>query len=146
MEFETQSALLRYLWKNENDRSLVQRMMSRGDVLRRDWMYILVDKDLEIKELRSKIATLECSKYNTNVVVDSSIIELLRNHLSYVWQRNEHRRACIDKMVQSFYVKNSSKYDFDTAKEKFYEIIWFSEDADEEDERRFAIDEWLLPF
>ena len=86
-------------------------------------MYILVDKDLEIKELRSKIATLERSKYNTEVVVDSSIIELLRNHLSYVWQRNEHRRACIDKMVQSFYVKNSSKYDFDTAKEKFYEII-----------------------
>lgn len=146
MEFETQSALLRYLWKNENDRSLVQRMMSRGEVLRIDWMYILVDKDLEIKELRSKIATLERSKYNTEVVVDSSIIELLRNHLSYVWQRNEHRRACIDKMVQSFYVKNSSKYDFDTAKEKFYEIIWFSEDLDEEDERKFAIDEWLLPF
>ena len=146
MGFETQSALLRYLWKNENDRSLVQRMMSRGEILRRDWMYILVDKDLEIKELRSKIATLERSKYNTEVVVDSSIIELLRNHLSYVWQRNEHRRACIDKMVQSFYVKNSSKYDFDTAKEKFYEIIWFSEDLDEEDERKFAIDEWLLPF
>lgn len=66
MEFETQKQLLEYLGKNGNDRSLVQRMMIRGEVYKENWMYILVDKDKKIEELiseveklRSEIATMK---------------------------------------------------------------------------------------
>ena len=64
MGFETQKQLLEYLGKNGNDRSLVQRMMIRGEVYKENGMYILVDKDKkieelfsEVKKLRSEIAT-----------------------------------------------------------------------------------------
>ena len=40
--FETQWALLSYLGKNVNDRSLVQRMMKRWEVFKQDGMYHLV--------------------------------------------------------------------------------------------------------
>lgn len=66
MEFSTQRQILEYLWKNVNDRSLVQRMISRKEILRGNWVYILNDKDkkieeleLEIKKLRSEIATIK---------------------------------------------------------------------------------------
>lgn len=66
MEFYTQRELLEYLGKNPNDRSLVQRMMIRGEILKRDWVYILLDKDRiitelerEVKELRNEIATMK---------------------------------------------------------------------------------------
>lgn len=66
MEFYTQRELLEYLGKNPNDRSLVQRMMIRGEILKRDWVYILLDKDRiitelerEVKELRNEIATIK---------------------------------------------------------------------------------------
>ena len=58
MEFETQAQLLRYLGKNENDRSLVQRMIIRGEVLKENGMYILVDKDKKIAELISEVEKL----------------------------------------------------------------------------------------
>lgn len=47
----------------------------------------------------------------------------LRSHLSYVWQRNEHRRACIEKMAQAFFEKNRQKYDFESAMEAFNKVI-----------------------
>ena len=66
MEFYTQRELLEYLGKNPNDRSLVQRMMIRGEILKRDWVYILLDKDRiitelerEVRELRNEIATMK---------------------------------------------------------------------------------------
>lgn len=66
MEFYTQKELLEYLGKNPNDRSLVQRMMIRGDVIKRDGVYILMDKDKiitelerEVRELRDEIATFK---------------------------------------------------------------------------------------
>jgi hypothetical protein len=43
MEFETQRELLAYLGKCENDRNLVQRMIRRGEVYKRDGIYYLVD-------------------------------------------------------------------------------------------------------
>lgn len=71
MEFETQKQLLEYLWKNGNDRSLVQRMMIRGEVYKENGMYILVDKDKKIEELisevqklRSEIATVKESNWD----------------------------------------------------------------------------------
>lgn len=66
MEFETQRALLEYLGKNPNDRSLVQRMIIRGEVYKENGMYILVNRDEKIRELeflveklRSEITTMK---------------------------------------------------------------------------------------
>lgn len=71
MEFYTQRELLEYLGKNPNDRSLVQRMMIRGEILKRDWVYILLDKDRiitelerEVRELRNEIATMKESNWD----------------------------------------------------------------------------------
>lgn len=73
MEFETQRELLAYLGKCENDRNLVQRMIKRWEVYKKDWVYYLIDHfrkravwDLydEIRELRGKVESLEDNVYN----------------------------------------------------------------------------------
>ena len=71
MEFKTQAELLRHLGKNENDRSLVQRMVIRGEILKENGGYILTNKDEKIKELekeveklRSEIATMKASNWD----------------------------------------------------------------------------------
>lgn len=83
-------------------------------------MYYIVDKDEIIRELREEIKGLKKSEPKQEVVVpevrvssNSEEVKLLRSHLSYVWQRNEHRRACIEKMAQAFFEKNRQKYDFE---------------------------------
>ena len=46
MRFQTKKELLRYLWKNEEDRKLVDRMVARGEV-RLEWrIYILEEKEV----------------------------------------------------------------------------------------------------
>lgn len=71
MEFSTQRELLEYLGKCPEDRSLVQRMIIRGEVLKENGMYYLVNKDEKIKELeilvaklRSEIATMKESNWD----------------------------------------------------------------------------------
>ena len=71
MEFKTQAELLRHLGKNENDRSLVQRMVIRGEILKENGGYILTNKDEKIKELekeveklRSEITTMKASNWD----------------------------------------------------------------------------------
>lgn len=71
MEFKTQAELLRHLGKNENDRSLVQRMVIRGEILKEKGVYILTNKDEKIQELekeveklRSEIATIKESNWD----------------------------------------------------------------------------------
>lgn len=71
MEFRTQAELLRRLGKNENDRSLVQRMVIRGEILKGKGGYFLTNKDEriqeleeEVKKLRSEIATMKASNWD----------------------------------------------------------------------------------
>lgn len=73
MRFETQRQLLEYLGKNVNDRSLIQRMMARGDIVRDNGMYVLVANSKrtlieEVKELREEVAKLK----KTNPATDSN--------------------------------------------------------------------------
>ena len=56
--FKTQAELLRHLGKNENDRSLVQRMVIRGEILKENGGYILTNKEEKIKELEEEIKKL----------------------------------------------------------------------------------------
>lgn len=47
MKFQTKKELLRYLWKNEDDRKLVDRMVARWEV-RLEWrIYVLEEKVAE---------------------------------------------------------------------------------------------------
>ena len=59
MEFETKRALLEYLGKNPNDNKLVDRLILRGEVVVEEGMYVLVDKDAIIEELKERVAELE---------------------------------------------------------------------------------------
>ena len=43
MEFGTQRELLEYLGKHPDDRKLVQRMIKRGEVFKKDGVYYLVE-------------------------------------------------------------------------------------------------------
>ena len=48
MKFQTKKELLRYLWKNEDDRKLVDRMVARGEV-RLEWrIYVLEENGAEV--------------------------------------------------------------------------------------------------
>lgn len=51
MEFGTQRELLEYLWKNVNDRSLVQRLIAQWRVVREWGKYILLSKEGLIEEV-----------------------------------------------------------------------------------------------
>lgn len=44
MRFQTKKELLRYLWKNEDDRKLVDRMIARGEVIVENRLYVIEDK------------------------------------------------------------------------------------------------------
>lgn len=46
MKFQTKKELLRYLWKNEDDRKLVDRMIARGEVRYEERLYVLEDKEV----------------------------------------------------------------------------------------------------
>ena len=52
--FTTKAELLKHLGKNEKDNKLVDRMMLNGLVYKESWMYVLVDKDTEIKRLKEE--------------------------------------------------------------------------------------------
>lgn len=56
MKFQTKKELLRYLWKNEDDRKLVDRMVARGEV-RLEWrIYVLEEKENEASSSSSDLA------------------------------------------------------------------------------------------
>ena len=57
--FSTKAELLKHLGKNEKDNKLVDRMMLKGLVYKESWMYVLVDKDTEIKRLKEEIKKLK---------------------------------------------------------------------------------------
>lgn len=95
LEFGTQRQILEYLWKNVNDRSLVQRMISRKEILRGDWVYILNDKDkkieeleVEIKKLRSEITTIKESNWDLD--------EAKAQWEYWEWQARGYAQYCSD--------------------------------------------------
>ena len=57
--FSTKAELLKHLGKNEKDNKLVDRMILKGLVYKESWMYVLVDKDLEIERLKEEIKKLK---------------------------------------------------------------------------------------
>ena len=74
--FENQKALLEFLGKNPNDRSLVQRMIKRGEVYKEDWMYY-ISKEVPI-ENKIHLAPEEKKSDLKVEVVDNKELEELK--------------------------------------------------------------------
>lgn len=158
MEFRTKKELLEYLGKNVNDNKLVDRMISRNEVYRKDWVYIIVDKDLIISELNNNIQSLEWeierlkkekadlfmkymekgeekkSEYNPS---SKWIPAEHKDHLFYIYDRLMMREEVINNIIQSFYNKNSGNFDWDWARDEIYKRFGYIEDPDEKDELNF---------
>lgn len=74
MEFRTKKELLEYLGKKGNDNKLVDRMMMRGEVEKKDWVYMLVEKGAVIEELTKELEMYkEC--YNKNAEDYNRLLE-----------------------------------------------------------------------
>lgn len=101
MEFETQAQLLRYLGKNENDRNLVQRMIMRGEVLKENGMYILVDKDKKIEELISEVEKLR----DEIVTIKESNWDLDEAKAQWDYYEKLYNDECdlVENIVRKFY-------------------------------------------
>lgn len=95
MEFKTQKQLLEHLGKNVNDRSLVQRMIIRGEILRENGGYILTNKEEKIQELekeveklRSEIATMKANNWDLD--------EAKAQWEYWEWMAKEYAQYCSD--------------------------------------------------
>ena len=123
MEFKTQAELLRHLGKNENDRSLVQRMVIRGEILKEKGGYILTNKDEKIQELekeveklRSEIATIKASNWDLD--------EAKTQWEYWEWKAREYSQYCAD-IIDVCYkkIKSAMWSRFTEDKETFKEWI-----------------------
>ena len=112
MKFQTKKELLRYLWKNEDDRKLVDRMVARGEV-RLEWrIYVLEEKEKEISSSSSDLAN--------DLEYLNKEYERLEGLLDYSLRR------CYDIMKKKGLVGSEDTYD------DFYEKIteWYGNVAE----------------
>lgn len=129
MEFTTQAELLEHLGKNSNDRSLVQRMMARGEVVKEWGMYVIVDKDIIIRELKEEIKELKKSEPKQSEELNAknfedtaTIIKLndkikeLESDLDFQISENERLEAKVKRYQDS--IRNSYYYINDTLHKK----------------------------
>lgn len=97
MNFRTKRELLRHLGKNEDDRKLVDRMMLKWLVYKENWMYILVEWEVDrvslirenealrkkIKSLSERVSELEYELENVDSGGDRKMAEKIYNFLVY---------------------------------------------------------------
>lgn len=107
MGFETQAQLLRFLWKNENDRNLVQRKMIKGEIYKENGMYILVDKDEIIKNLREENDKLR----SENVATKESNwdLEFYKVNSEYWEWLNNKKKEIINNILNDIYLDSKKK-------------------------------------
>lgn len=112
VKFQTKKELLRYLWKNEDDRKLVDRMVARGEV-RLEWrIYVLEEKEKEISSSSSDLA----NRLSNDLEYLNKEYERLEGLLDY------SLRKCYDIMKKKGLVGSEDTYD------DFYNNItsWYS--------------------
>lgn len=143
--FETKKAFLEYLWKDPNDRKLVDRMIHDGRASKRDWMYYVVDKNTTIRELRGRIEELEKKlkekekSETTNTVSvprrvsDTTVWEMLC-HLRYLYDRHWDMRNAILDITSKYHAAYWGKYNLDDFREELYKKIWFIPDMKDDDD------------
>ena len=93
VRFQTKKELLRYLWKNEDDRKLVDRMVARGEV-RLEWrIYVLEEKEKEVSSSSSDLEYLNKEYEKLEGLLDYSL------------------RRCYDIMKKKGLVGSEDTYD-----------------------------------
>lgn len=107
MRFKTKKELLEHLGKNVNDRKLVDRMMSKGEVVMVDWEYEYntpaEDFSEREKELMDKIDGLEFT-----LDLKESQIESLQNEIKELkntpstWEEFEELKVNYEYLQQKF--------------------------------------------
>ena len=105
MKFQTKKELLRYLWKNEDDRKLITRMIARGEVVVENRMYIIEDKA------------------GDNVEANADDLEYLnREYEKLEWLLDYSLRRCYNIMKKRGIISSEDTYD------NFYEKIteWYT--------------------
>ena len=90
-KFHTKKELLGYLGRNPNDRKLVDRMMLRGEVERDGNMYVLIDRDVLVEELKKEIISLK-KEQGKNTTNEGSISELEEAKIQWEYWEKECRR------------------------------------------------------
>lgn len=133
MEFRTQAELLEYLGKNPNDRRLVQRMVSRGEIVKEGGMYKLVNKDEEIKKLEERIFFLEneCSKNTTNNL--ESELRDAQNDLKFQISEYERLQHKMEKSLRKCYDFMLEKKLFTEERNPFSSFVKWAEDVSMDD-------------
>ena len=170
MRFKTKKELLEHLGKNVNDRKLVDRMMSKGEVVMVDWEYEYntpaEDFSEREKELMEKIEWLEFTldlkesqieglRWEIEELKKTPAVQVEKNvayttnevsdsellwHLEYLYDMVEKKNSFIAEVVQQFFNKNRMSYDYDWAREECYKIFKYVEDLNEQDELEYVKD------
>ena len=110
MKFQTKKELLRYLWKNEDDRKLVDRMVARGEV-RLEWrIYVLEEKEEVVSKSSFDLAN-RLSSLNNDLEYLNKEYEKLEGLLDY------SLRKCYNIMKKKGIVGSEDTYD------DFYSMI-----------------------
>ena len=120
MRFNTKKELLGYLGKNENDRKLVDRMISRGEVYKHWDVYVVIEGKVdrvsvieeneklkkEIKNLTNKIDELEYQLDGVNRSMGENYNEII--HRIYVYLKEVlHINVRYDDLVD--FIENYQK-------------------------------------
>lgn len=106
MEFRTKKALLEYLGKDGNDNKLVDRMIVRGEVIKRNRIYVyesledkIMEKEKEIKNLTEKVEQLEYQLDGVNRSMGENYNEII--HRIYVYLKEVlHINVRYDDLVE----------------------------------------------
>ena len=124
--FETQRGVLEYLGKNPNDRSLIQRKIARGEIVKEDGMYYVKEvgvgpEDIcnasTILELKEEIEKLKEENYALKVankkLSEWVPSEDLYYHLKFFYERFLNWKRFVDGKVfgQSQYNNQQWKQD-----------------------------------
>lgn len=79
MRFRTQGELLRHLWKDENQRVYVSRLISKGKVIKESWWYTLIEEEEKesdpqpMQTTQSSVSELEELRANYEYLHDKFI-------------------------------------------------------------------------
>lgn len=113
--FQTKKELLRYLWKNEDDRKLVDRMVARGEV-RLEWGVYVFEGDSVA--LNRGVQVSEISSISSNSSDLASDLEYLNNEYEKLEGLLDYAlRKCYGIMKKRGIVGSEDTYD------DFYERI-----------------------
>jgi len=104
MKFQTKKELLRYLWKNEDDRKLVDRMVARWEV-RLEWrIYVLEEKEEAVSKSSFDLAN-RLSSLSNDLEYLNKEYERLEGLLDY------SLRKCYNIMKKKGLVGSEDTYD-----------------------------------